>query len=53
MDNARFPVGRVVGFGAIRAVANVIHGDLVAVNISPAFLRDIRLPVTIAVRLDS
>src|SRR6266496_4152605 len=44
---ARVPVRRVVGRGAIVAVANIVKREFVAVDVRPCQLRHIGLPVAI------
>src|SRR5882724_8518442 len=47
---ARFPVRRVIGVGAIIAIANIVKSKFIAVDVRPCQLRDIRLPVSVIAR---
>src|SRR5437868_7303093 len=48
----RLPVGRVVGRGAIIAVANIVKSKFVAVYFRPRQLRHIGLPIAIVARFE-
>ena len=47
---ARFPVRRVIGVGAIIAVADVVKSEFVTVDVRPRQLRHVGLPVAIVAR---
>src|SRR5262245_31828023 len=44
---ARFPVGREIGRCAVVTISHVVDGDLVAVDVGPRCLHNIRLPCVI------
>src|SRR5205823_4359860 len=48
--SARLPTRRVIGLGPVVAVAYVVQGHFVALNLGPHFLGHIRLPIAIVGR---
>ena len=49
---ARLPMRRVVGFGPVVAVADVVQGHFIALDVGPRFLGHICLPIAILCGLD-